>query len=392
MISFNILDNENISVDNNVITLPTAFQCKLSLQILIDNTPSLLYQLTDIIGNFVEVKTTKSFITDNDNIILPTVDLYVNENMTNTKRYFYMSIKNNESDEQLYITLIQPECNFQIFVTNEKGGLIIGNNITFKELDETQTVKVSVYGASRQLLFNNNLIDIISKTDELYPNDNGIFVTLSKYEQTDYYNSFLVKITFLGKYSNINNYLYRIPFIHKDNVSTVEYLTVSFDYKEETLISVNNKINNWFLENHNYTTIAEYNDDAKDAKLPYIFMIIANQGTLPPQKAPLAEVESIELIGITDNVITIRTNVYGEDNALEHDSMLYINIIANWCNAKDNYYDELHHITITCNSNYSQIDKRCRMIVSNAESNNKNLFFLITQTGDNITTIEQVSN
>lgn len=89
-------------------------------------------------------------------------------------------------------------------------------------------------------------------------------------------------------------------------------------------------------------------------------------------------VDGLEIIDIKDNVIKLRTNTY-ENGKYVHDSMITVNLSGKWADFSLDYDNEIHIITVIADDNCFNSERKCIMIVKNAEDTEASRRFLLTQ-------------
>ena len=87
----------------------------------------------------------------------------------------------------------------------------------------------------------------------------------------------------------------------------------------------------------------------------------------------------------------MQTNVYDENNNVINNSMILLQPKAIWCKARSEYRDNKHYITVKCEDNYWDINRKTFLVVRNAESMRATgkVTFLITQKINNSIVIKK---
>lgn len=311
--------------------------------------------------------------------------LYISNNYTTEERYFYFEIKSYETCVNPSITLIQKACNYNIDIVNNIPKGIYNIN---DEIEYTITIK----GGRKIPLIEKNTLSLIDNENNYIPYDNSLYYQLIKTEETTDFNVYQLKVKILGDFDNRQDYTYKIPVIHADNLKLVETISIAISDNSEdnselnnTIISIDESINKTQSE-----IIQRTNYDNKNNKKPNISALSAKRSkTL----SILNDVEE-EIITYTEGLELLSSNIVNNKiildikTAPDYDSLLIIYPRVDWIKydtvlIKDKYKNEgIHKVTIYCDTNHWSNPRRGYVSITNAENQNKRLAYLITQEKD----------
>lgn len=134
------------------------------------------------------------------------------------------------------------------------------------------------------------------------------------------------------------------------------------------------------VRNGNITIYGNSVSIKQDGKIKVETLEAYNQDSIAVVYNGVEYIDGIELIGIKDNVVKLRTNTYENDKYV-HDSMITVNLSCKWADFSLDYdiKNEIHIITVIADDNCFDNERKCIMTVKNAEDTEASRRFLLTQ-------------
>lgn len=388
----NTPNGDYIELPNGSLDLKDAYSCVWEIVILCsDNDDENKYKtcngLTIPINDSYWIDTRRNFISsDSDNVYNslqdvnekkpdPTLILYIGDNTTKYERYQYYTITNNNGGDFDMLTIMQPECNFEI-ITETDDDIVLDSGV------ET-SFRVTVYGASKNI---NIFTTAYSYEDDDIVDIDDIRFSYDLIEKNERYNVYEIKIMYYGTiydYDDDEPYYYTMNIVHQDNItSTKEVIMRPIFIPRPSSQEITNSFDNEWKQQVGICTTK--NDKNKlnfiNAKCEFNTETVTN----PLSARIMKQIKMTEnkdftpltVLSIDRNVIKLKScNALGEN-----DSALIIKTMASWC-----FYDDLftedneHIITIKCMKNIYGGKRRSLLTIKNAETNFGIIQFNVTQ-------------
>lgn len=389
MFEIKLIDSDkNIKVNGNNLVISDAYYHSFSFMVMLNGKRTNQYRC--IYSNDFDWVTVKSEIEEYNDELYTKFSVYIKNNYSEYNRAVTLQLLNIVDNTSELVELSQQACDFKIKVNDsEDDSKILTLNNT-----ETQ-IRIQVYGASKKIILKQNFIEIIKDEKELgYDKSLYYIIVPDNKNSTTEYNQYILKIKCLGDFQSLNNYIYNVPIIHYDDQNCVFNLklrpTLGNELNEEEMENI---INEEYSKIVPSDTISMRNEKNKVAEISENNISVTNTIALfkMSREMSLPELDPISDIKIKGNTITLQTNVYDENNNVINNSMILLQPKAIWCKARSEYRDNKHYITVKCEDNYWDINRKTFLVVRNAESMRATgkVTFLITQKINNSIVIKK---
>lgn len=311
----------------------------------------------------------------NENNPEPTMILYIGDNTTKYEQYQYYTVTSNTAGDFSILTIIQPECKFDIISENDED-IVLDSGIE-------KTLKVTVYGGSKNI---DIFITAYSYEDDDIVDIDDIRFSYKLIEKHERFNVYEITVMYYGSiydYDDDNPYYYTMNIVHRDNVSSVkEVIMRPVFISRPDVYEINSLFDNvWNQQIGICTTRNDRNKkNLADTKCDFnMGSMTRNLAARIKQRIDVFDDKNftpLTVLSVEGNVIRIKScNALGENN-----SALVIKAMSSWCFYETLFSeDDEHIITINCEKNIYGGKRRCSLTIKNAETNFGILQFMVTQ-------------
>lgn len=363
-------DYKDVKDDN--IFLKNSYSCVIECQILNNDELTNSYELEYDETDWIKVKKNYVNIGNSENNKQQSViTFYVDDNYSSDKRYFYVNVIDNNSGDITTLSIIQNGCYYDIQFSKD-----IGEIDAESDKEVCKFINLKVYGGSKTL----SLTYSAYSDNDIDKEDYGLILSNIKYKHMlNYpYNEYKVDINYIG-YTNEDTDYYIIYFYNENNSDTKKELRIKI--KKEEQIGIEDVLLEQFnkmcdKQRSECKTKQDYNKEliqnAKAISALIDDVSIINEDEEENKTFVPLEEKKIE----KNKIYIVSTNRYGE-----HDSQIIVGSYALWCHAthKYDYDNEMHIITVFCDKNLSNRNRKTMINIKNAETMGGDILYIVEQ-------------